>query len=88
MMDWKEYEIYITKHFQKVFPDASITHDVKRKGILSAAIRQIDILIEDKVAGFGLTIAVECKYFNRKINVKDMDAFVGFLQDVKVSKEY
>jgi hypothetical protein len=85
-MDWKEYETYITRHFQKMFPNASISHDVKREGMLSKTQRQIDILIEGKIAGFDLTIIVDCKYFNKNVDVKEVESFLSFLQDLKASK--
>lgn len=85
-MSWRDYEIYITRHFQKIFPDAAIRHDVKQEGLLSKTQRQIDILIEGKIAGFNLKLVVDCKYFNKKIDVKQVDSFVGFLADLKASK--
>ncbi len=85
-MSWKEYEIYITRHFQRLFPETSIQHNVKREGLLSKTKRQIDILIEGKVAGFDLTIIVDCKYFNKKVDVKEVESFLSFLQDLKASK--
>lgn len=85
-MDWKEYEIYITKHFQKLFPQTSIQHNVRREGLISKTNRQIDILIEGKVAGFDLKIIVDCKYFNKKVDVKQVESFLSFLQDLKASK--
>lgn len=80
-MDWKEYEIYITRHFQRLFPETLIQHNVRRKGLMSKVQRQIDILIEGKVAGFDLSIIVDCKYFNKKV-----ESFLSFLQDLKASK--
>ncbi len=85
-MDWKEYEIYITKHFQKLFPQTSIQHDVRREGLMFKTKRQIDILIEGKVAGFDLSVIVDCKYFNKKVDVKEVESFLSFLQDLKASK--
>ena len=85
-MDWKEYEIYITKHFQRLFPKTSIQHNVRREGLISKVKRQIDILIEGKVAGFDLSIIVDCKYFNKKVDVKEVESFLSFLQDLKASK--
>ena len=85
-MKWREYEIYITRHFQRAFPDATIRHDVKRVGVVSKAKRQIDILIEDRIAGIDISIVVDCKYFSKKINVTHIDSFVGFLADVQASK--
>ncbi len=85
-MDWREYEIYITRHFQRLFPSASIQRDVRRKGLMSNIERQIDILIEEKVADFNLIIIVDCKYFNKKVDIKDVGSFLSFLQDLKASK--
>ena len=85
-MKWKEYEIYITRHFQKQFPKTTIQHDVFREGLISKTKRQIDILIEGQVAGFNLRIIVDCKYFNKKVGVKEVESFLSFLQDLKASK--
>ena len=85
-MNWRDYEILITRHFQRLFPQASIQHDVRRPGLISKIDRQIDLLIEGAVAGFMLTIVVDCKYFGKKIDVKDVDEFLGYLHDIRVSK--
>jgi hypothetical protein len=85
-MNWKDYEIYITRHFQKLFPEASIKHNVSRTGLISGVQRQIDILIEQRVAGFNLKIIVDCKYFSKKVDVKVVESFLSFLQDLKASK--
>lgn len=85
-MDWRDYEVYITRHFQALFPDASVQHNVKRLGVISKVERQIDVLIEGKVAGFDLTIVVDCKYFGKKVDVKDVDEFLGYLHDLRASK--
>lgn len=85
-MSWKDYEIYITRHFQRLFPTASIQHNVRQQGLMSKVSRQIDILIEGKLAGFDLKIVIDCKYFNKKVDVKTVESFISFLQDLKVSK--
>lgn len=83
---WKDYEIFITNHFRKLYPNALISYDVKKTGIISNTTRQIDILIEEKVASFDIKIIIDCKFFNKKVDVKAVDSFVGFLADLKVSK--
>jgi hypothetical protein len=85
-MNWRDYEVCITRHFQRLFPGASVQHDVKRAGIISKVQRQIDILVEGRIAGFDLTIVIDCKYFGKKVDVKDVDEFVGYLHDLRVSK--
>lgn len=85
-MNWRDYEIYIHKHFQGLFPDAVIRHNVKKLGVISKVERQIDIYIKGKVAGFDLNIVVDCKYFSRKIDVKVIESFISFLHDLKANK--
>ena len=85
-MNWKEYEIYITRHFQKLFPDSKIKHNVRKVGLLSKTSRQIDILISGRISGFELTIIVDCKFFSKKVDVKAVESFLSFLRDLKASK--
>jgi hypothetical protein len=85
-MNWKDYEIYITQYFQRLYPSASISHNIKRVGVVSKTNRQIDILIEEKIASFDIKIVIDCKFFNKKVDVKEVDSFVGFLADLKVNK--
>lgn len=85
-MSWKDYEEYIHKHFVKLYPDAKITHNIKKLGFLSKSQRQIDMLIESQVAGYNLNIVVDCKYFNKKVDVKTVESFISFLHDVKANK--
>ena len=44
------------------------------------------MLVEGRVAGFQLTIVVDCKYFSKKVDVKDVDSFLGYLHDLRASK--
>ena len=85
-MNWKEYEIYITQHFRRLFPDADIKHNVRRKGIVSKTMRQIDILVEAMVIGFPISVIIDCKCFSKKVDVKDVESFLSFLEDLKASK--
>ena len=68
-MDWKEYEREIFEHFNGQYPNAEITLDAKKDGLFSKTKRQIDILIEQYVAGNRIVIAVDGKYFNKKVDV-------------------
>jgi hypothetical protein len=85
-MKWREYEIYIERHFRKLFPEAQIAHNVRRKGVISKIPRQIDLLIETTLAGFPLSIVIDCKCFSKKVDIKDVEAFLSFLRDLRASK--
>jgi len=85
-MDWKKYEKEIFELFSDDFPEAEITHDVIRRGRYSKIDRQIDILIEDYIAGNKLTIIIDAKFFSKRVDVKEAESFIGMLQDLGAHK--
>lgn len=85
-MTWKDYEIEIHDHFKEMFPNADISHNVTVAGRYSKVDRQIDILIEDYVAGSRMRIVVDGKFFSEKIDVKDVEMFIGMLNDCEANK--
>jgi hypothetical protein len=85
-MNWKDYEKKISEHFRLAYPDATIQADVRIQGRYSKTERQIDILIEDYVAGTRFRTVVDGKYFSSKIDVKDVETFIGMLADVEAHK--
>ncbi len=85
-MGWKNYEKIIAKKFQELYPDCKIEHNVKLKGYLSKIERQIDILVSRNIASYEINIAIDCKYYSKCIDVKDVDSFIGMMQDLKINK--
>ena len=86
--DWHKYEAYIFGSLQRRFsgPSARVLPNVHLPGIKSGRQRQIDILVEVNVGGSSLKIAFDCKCYKRKVNVNDVERFLGMLGDVRVSK--
>ncbi|NQT27671.1 restriction endonuclease [candidate division KSB1 bacterium] len=85
-MKWIDYEIEIYEHFKHEYQNARVTHNAHIKGIYSKIDRQIDILIEEYVAGNKIRIIVDGKYFNKKIDVKTVESFTAMLQDINAHK--
>ncbi|MGY5618728.1 restriction endonuclease [Vibrio cincinnatiensis] len=85
-MDWKQYEVEIYEHFEEQFPEAEVSLDAKITGLYSKVERQVDILIEQYVAGNRMVIAVDGKYFNKKVDVKCVESFIGMLEDIGAHK--
>jgi hypothetical protein len=85
-MNWKEYEKEIHEYFRSQFPNADISHNVIIKGRYSKVNRQIDILIEDYIAGNRIRIIIDGKFFAKKIDVKDVEMFIGMLNDCEANK--
>jgi tetratricopeptide (TPR) repeat protein len=82
-MDWQQYEREIEEQFRQAYPSAQVTHDAKLVGKFSKVERQIDLLIEEHASDFALRIVVDAKYRGRKIDVSDVEAFIGLTRDVE-----
>lgn len=85
-MNWKQYEKEIHELFLEDFPEADIKHDVKVDGRYSKTKRQVDILIEDYVAGNRIRIVVDAKFFSKRVDVKAVESFIGMLSDIEAHK--
>lgn len=55
-------------------------------GKFSKTQRQIDLLIEEEVVDFSFRIVIDAKYRNKKIDVKDVEEFLGLVRDVGAHK--
>ena len=85
-MNWKKYEKEIFEIFRNEYPVAEITLDAKIVGRYSKRSRQIDILIEQYVAGNRLRIAIDAKFFNKKIDEKTVENYISMLNHTEAHK--
>jgi Restriction endonuclease len=85
-MNWRNYEHYIYYQFKDKYPNCDIEFNKKITGIISGRTRQVDLFISGEVAGEVIRIIADCKYFNKKIDVKVVESFLGFVKDVKGNK--
>lgn len=83
---WKDYEGQIFDLLKSHYPDSDVSLDVKLPGRLSKTDRQIDVLISGDIAGNKIRIVVDGKLFNKKVDVKAVDSFIGFVRDVGAHK--
>lgn len=82
MDEWKQYEAQIFNKLSSEFRDCQITANDHIYGNFSRVMRQVDIAIRGTLAGKEILGVVECKHFSRNVDVKVVDSFVGFLEDV------
>jgi Restriction endonuclease len=77
--DWQSYEAYVTGALSRRFSNARVIADVHIIGAKSGVSRQIDILVER-----SRPIAVDCKCYRRKVDVKQVETFLGMLDDIGI----
>ncbi len=78
--DWKQYEAYVKGALRRRFVGALVRANVYLPGKLSRVRRQIDVVVEA-----APPIAVDCKCYKRKVDVKHVEAFLGMLEDIGFS---
>ncbi len=83
---WKTYEQEVFDCFRAYFPVADVRKDMRIKGRYSKRLRQIDILITEKTPAGPSRIVIDAKLRNRKLNVKAVEEFEGFLEDIGADK--
>jgi len=82
MKDWEKYEERIFEKLNDSFPGSSILKNQKIIGKYSERSRQIDILVRSESIGRELIVIIDCKKFSKKIDVKTVESFIGFSEDV------
>jgi tetratricopeptide (TPR) repeat protein len=79
---WKTYEQQVFQLFREHYPNANVQTNAHVKGRYSKRKRQIDVLITEETPAGALKTVIDSKFFKRKVDVKSVDAFAGFVDDV------
>lgn len=82
MKDWEKYEQQIFDKLDELFPNSDIQKNQRIIGKYSERSRQIDILVKSQSIGREILIVIDCKKFSKKIDVKTVESFIGFSEDV------
>ena len=82
---WKEYEKKLFEFLKNTYPDCEIEFDDSIFGIYSNVERQIDFAVRGNIAGKRILGIVDCKYYNKNIDVKVIESFIGMMQDVNAN---
>ena len=77
-MDDRYYETNVGNLLAAKNPNARIFYNQQIRGIYSKTLRQVDLIISSEKE----KVAVECKFYSSKIDLKTVDSFIGFLQDI------
>jgi hypothetical protein len=83
---WKHFEELVAKIQADLAGDAIVTHDDRIIGKHTGAERQIDVSIRQHVGQFDILIVIDCKDHNKPLDVKDVEEFIGLVQDVGAHK--
>jgi hypothetical protein len=82
---WKQFEEFVKEVQEHLAPDAKVTTNERIMGA-SGKQRQIDVVVRKTVGQFSLLIAIDCKDWKTKVDIQDVEMFVGMVEDVKANK--
>ncbi len=81
-----ELELLVAKIQKQLAPKAEVQHNVFVDGRLSKRKRQIDVLVRERIGQYEIRIIIDCKDYNKPIDVKGVEEFAGLLADVGAHK--
>jgi len=85
-MNWKEYEEEIFENFKSAYPNTKISYNQKIVGRYSKTERQIDVLIEGRIAGKKIRLVLDGKYYSENVDVKAVDSFISMVEDIDAAQ--
>jgi len=85
-LKWKRFENLVADVQTRLFPGAQVECDAHIRGMDSGELRQVDIAIRATVGQFQMLVAVDCKDHAVPVDVKDVEAFIGLVKDIRAHK--
>jgi restriction endonuclease len=81
---WQAYEQQIVDLVRsRAIPGTQIATNVHVPGLISGVKREVDVLVKGSFAGVADALMVlDCKCYATKVDVKDVEAFLGMLEDI------
>jgi Restriction endonuclease len=86
MSEYRELEQLVARIQQQLAPKSKVIHNAKLLGRRTQRMRQIDVLVQDRVAQFEISIVIDCKDYKVPVDVKGVEEFYGLLDDVGAQK--
>ena len=86
MESWKKYEDNVYEECKTHFANATVKKNVKITGKYTSRKRQIDVCIDEDINGYLIRTVVDCKQYSKKIDVKQVESFIGMMADVSADR--
>jgi Restriction endonuclease len=83
---WREFEKLAANIQKQLAPGARVSSNVRLLGKRTGIERQIDILVEQTVGQYSIRIVIDCKDYQDTVDVKDIETFMGMVEDVGANK--
>jgi len=84
--NWQKFEELVAEIQRELTPSAKIQTAIRKKGRRSNQWRQIDILVQDVIGQFEVSIVIDCKDYKGPVDIKEIESFIGMLDDLGATK--
>ena len=84
--DWQQLVVLVAQIQKELAPGAVVEHNVKLKGHVTGEMRQVDVLVKQKIGQYEMLVALDCKDYKTPVDVKSVEEFHGLLTDVGAHK--
>lgn len=84
--EWKKFEETIFNIQKQLSSRSNTIYNHKVDGIITERQRQIDVAMFDTIGSIEIFIAVECKDYSTPVDVKEIEAFLSKLEDIRADK--
>lgn len=82
IMQWNEFEKKVFEELSNYYIGEKIVFDHAIKGRYSNRSRQIDIYIEEDIGGKKVITVVDCKFYNKDVDIKSVESFISMADDI------
>lgn len=81
-MKWNEFEEKVFEELSNYYIDEKIIYDHAIIGRFSNRSRQIDIYIEEDIEEEKVITVVDCKFYNKKVDIIAVESFISMAYDI------
>lgn len=85
-MNWQKYELLVFDYIKLYYPNAEFEFNSMLLGKYSEGLRQCDIIIKQKVDDKVITILIDAKYYEKKLDVKAVESFISMANDINAQQ--
>lgn len=83
---WQRFESLVANVQKTLSPKSKVNQNERVFGKHSQTWREVDITIRQDVGQFDLFIVIDCKDYSIPVDVKDVEEFIGLVEDVAANK--
>lgn len=83
---WKDYEKLAAAIQQSLTPNSRVKWNDRVYGHISKKNRQVDVTVHIDLPPYRLLIAIDCKAYRNRVDVKDVEQSIGLFRDIQANK--